>query len=120
MGQPSYAFSGISCQLLGPLYGGVPVVVYTPTVTSPELLPISPTPDNMIDCARKTNCKVILTLPAVLVAWFKSPDTMEFLKSLNLIVSLMYCPLADRYPYSKLHLSCAAVVRFLDRWEMPS
>ncbi|KAJ6492518.1 hypothetical protein C8R47DRAFT_431590, partial [Mycena vitilis] len=86
MGQPPFAFSGMSCQLLGPLYGGVPVAVYPPTVLSPELLPISPTPDNMIDCARKTNCKAILTLPGVLMAWFKSPETMEFLNSLNIVL----------------------------------
>ncbi|KAJ7141641.1 hypothetical protein C8R46DRAFT_968667 [Mycena filopes] len=86
MGQPPYAFSGMACQLLGPLYGGVPVTLYPPTVTSPELLPISPTPDNMIDCARKTNCKAILTLPVALVAWFKSPETLEFLRSLNLVL----------------------------------
>ncbi|KAJ7629663.1 hypothetical protein DFH06DRAFT_1225067 [Mycena polygramma] len=86
MGQPPFAFSGMSCQLLGPLYGGVPVAVYPPTVISPELLPISPTPDNMIACARNTNCKAILTLPGALMAWFKSPETMEFLKSLNIVL----------------------------------
>ncbi|KAF4581352.1 putative PKS/NRPS-like protein biosynthetic cluster [Pleurotus pulmonarius] len=45
-----------------------------------------PTPDNILDHARRTQCDVIVALPTLLQIWSHSPATLEYLKSLYLIV----------------------------------
>ncbi|KAJ6568449.1 putative nonribosomal peptide synthetase [Mycena sp. CBHHK59/15] len=76
--------SGIYGTLLQPLYG-IPLAVYPPTATSPEALPIFPSPDNILEHARKTNCRAMTILPALLAAWSKSPDAIEYLKTMHMV-----------------------------------
>ncbi|KAJ6523920.1 hypothetical protein DFH09DRAFT_1419188, partial [Mycena vulgaris] len=86
MGIPSFGLSGTFCQLLNPLHGGIAVAVYPPTATSPELLPILPSPENVLNYARKTNCKAVMTFPDQLSIWVTSADAISYLKTLNLVL----------------------------------
>lgn len=86
MALPSFHLYGIICQLMLPLYG-VCVAVYPPTATSPDALPISPSPDNFLDHARRTGCRGITTVPAFLALWLNSPAAIAYLKTMDDIVS---------------------------------
>lgn len=86
MGLPSFHPLGIVCQLLQPL-SGTPVAVYTPTATSSSSLPILPTPDNILEHARKTKCRSLTTVPAHLAIWFNSSDAVAYLATLHTIVN---------------------------------
>ncbi|KAJ6617577.1 putative aminoadipate reductase [Mycena sp. CBHHK59/15] len=85
MALPSFHMFGIYGQLLQPIYGCIPVAVYPPTAISPDALPVIPSPENIIEHARKTNCKVMMGLPTLLAVWSKSPETIAYLKTLHLV-----------------------------------
>ncbi|KAF7430338.1 hypothetical protein PC9H_006043 [Pleurotus ostreatus] len=86
MALPSFHTLGIYFQVLCPIFAGVTAGVYPPTMTSASATPIMPTPDNILDHARRVQCDVIVVLPTLLQIWSHSPDTLEYLKSLYLIV----------------------------------
>ncbi|KAF7371229.1 Non-canonical non-ribosomal peptide synthetase FUB8 [Mycena sanguinolenta] len=85
MGLPSFHLFGITCQLLQPLFG-TPAAVYPPTATSTSALPVIPTPDNIIEHARKTKCRSLTAVPALLATWSKSPETVAYLATLHTII----------------------------------
>ncbi|KAL4260482.1 Adenylate-forming Reductase [Pleurotus pulmonarius] len=86
MALPSFHTLGIYLQILSPIFAGVTAGVYPPTMSSATATPIMPTPDNILDHARRTRCDVIVALPTLLQIWSHSPATLEYLKSLYLIV----------------------------------
>ncbi|KAJ7458724.1 hypothetical protein B0H11DRAFT_2060762 [Mycena galericulata] len=107
MGLLPFALSGLFCQLLQPLYGGVIVAVFPPTTSSSEMVPIQASPDNILQFARKTNCKSVLTVPTLLAVWAKSPESIAYLKTLNLVLfggGLLPKPLGDKLVNSGVNL----------------
>ncbi|KAJ7095660.1 putative aminoadipate reductase [Mycena epipterygia] len=82
---PTFHLSGIYTQILQPVYGVVPVVVYPPTATSPDTLPIFPSPDNILEHSRKTGCKAMMTLPALVTGLSRSAEAVNFLKGLDVL-----------------------------------
>ncbi|KAF8217447.1 hypothetical protein K438DRAFT_1656334 [Mycena galopus ATCC 62051] len=85
MGLPPFHVLGISCQLLEPL-SGICVAVYPPTATSPSAFPMLPSPDNILEHARKTKCRSLTTVSTLLVTWFDSPDSLAYLTTLHTII----------------------------------
>ncbi|KAJ7916712.1 putative aminoadipate reductase, partial [Mycena leptocephala] len=85
MALPAFHLFGIVCQLLQPI-SGTCVAVYPPTATSPNALPMTPSPENILDHSRKTKCRSLSTVPALLVTWFNSPSAVAYLKTLHTIV----------------------------------
>ncbi|KAJ7075175.1 putative aminoadipate reductase [Mycena belliarum] len=85
MALPCFHQFGIVCQLLEPLFGAC-AAVYPPTAVSPSTLPVFPTPDNVLDNARKTKCRTLTTVPALLSAWMRSPQSIAYLKTLDTVV----------------------------------
>ncbi|KAK7042179.1 Non-canonical non-ribosomal peptide synthetase FUB8 [Favolaschia claudopus] len=81
---PSFHQFGIICQLLQPLFGTC-AAVYPPTATSASALPIFPTSDNVLDNARRTKCRTLTTVPALLAAWVHSPSAIDYLKTLHTV-----------------------------------
>ncbi|KAG5652628.1 putative NRPS-like protein biosynthetic cluster [Sphagnurus paluster] len=86
MALPSFHALGIGLQLLVPLYGIVSVTVYPPTAMSSSLLPVTPSPENIIEHARLTQVTVLVAIPSFLLAWATSPEAITFLRTLKLIV----------------------------------
>ncbi|KAJ6509744.1 putative aminoadipate reductase [Mycena vulgaris] len=84
MALPSFHQFGIICQLLQPLFGTC-AAVYPPTAISPNTLPIFPSPDNVLDHARKTKCRSLTTVPALLSVWMHSPPSIAYLKTLHTV-----------------------------------
>ncbi|KAJ7255805.1 hypothetical protein B0H12DRAFT_1202107 [Mycena haematopus] len=83
---PSFHLIGIFVHLLIPVYGGKnTTALYPPTATTPEALPVFPSPDNILSNTRKTQSKIMMILPALLALWSTSPETLAFLKTLALI-----------------------------------
>ncbi|KAJ7689673.1 acetyl-CoA synthetase-like protein [Mycena rosella] len=82
---PGFHLFGIVCQLLQPL-SGTCVAVYPPTATSPSALPITPSPENILENAQKTKCRSLSAVPSLLVVWFNSPAALAYLKTLHTIV----------------------------------
>ncbi|KAG6812313.1 hypothetical protein H0H93_013889, partial [Arthromyces matolae] len=80
---PSFHTLGIYLQILFPLFSLNPVAVYPPMVTSMEMTPMMPNPENIIDHAARTKCDGMMVIPALLQAWAQSPKAIEFLKSLK-------------------------------------
>ncbi|KAJ8509096.1 hypothetical protein ONZ45_g8704 [Pleurotus djamor] len=85
MALPSFHTLGIYCQVLAPLFAVRPSSVYPPVKTSEASLPISPTPDNILDHTKRTNCDALIVIPTLLHYWSHSPESMEFLRSLYIV-----------------------------------
>ncbi|KAL4260475.1 Adenylate-forming Reductase [Pleurotus pulmonarius] len=85
MALPSFHTLGVYMQLLVPIFAGVPACVYTPTMTSAFDMPVMPTPDNILEHARRVQCNILITLPTLLQIWSHSPSSVEYLKSLFLV-----------------------------------
>jgi acyl-CoA synthetase (AMP-forming)/AMP-acid ligase II len=86
MAIPPFHIFGVIQQLWQPL-AGTTTAVYPPTAISPTALPITPSPGNILEHARKTKCRSLITVPALLAAWSTSPAAIAYLKTLDKIVS---------------------------------
>ncbi|KAJ7647851.1 hypothetical protein FB45DRAFT_732988, partial [Roridomyces roridus] len=82
---PSFHLYGLRSQVFQPLFG-IPVAIYPPRALSPELLPMAPTPDSILEHTRKTGCRSLSTVPTLLVTWYNSPESLEYLTSLHTII----------------------------------
>ncbi|KAF8871770.1 putative aminoadipate reductase [Infundibulicybe gibba] len=82
---PPFHTLGIYTQLLVPLYGLVPIAMYPPLVTSPGLLPMIASPDNILDHTQRTHSTGMVTIPAFLQIWSQSNAALEILKSQKII-----------------------------------
>ncbi|KAJ7610402.1 hypothetical protein FB45DRAFT_942407 [Roridomyces roridus] len=85
MGLPPFHAYGISIQVARPL-SGLHVAVFPPRATTPEALPMSASPDNVLDHARRTNSRTISTVPTFLVTWFNDVEAFEYLKTMDSII----------------------------------
>ncbi|KAJ7496400.1 putative aminoadipate reductase [Mycena latifolia] len=85
MALPAFHLAGMYCQLLQAIYGGATIALFPPTATTPSALPMMPSPDNVLEHARKTKCRSMCTFPTFLIIWSKSPDAIAYLKSLDLV-----------------------------------
>ncbi|KAN0082898.1 hypothetical protein V8E55_008693 [Tylopilus felleus] len=84
MGLPAFHAYGTLVQLYIPLICLVAAVVYAPrAVTDPHAAPVIPTTDNMLNYARWTECKILMTVPTFLEQWAVSQEHMEELKKLQ-------------------------------------
>ncbi|KAG5652629.1 putative NRPS-like protein biosynthetic cluster [Sphagnurus paluster] len=86
MALPSFHMLGICIQLLVPLYGIISVTVYPPTAMSSSLLPVTPSPENVIEHGRLAHVTVLIAIPSFLLVWATSPEAIAFLKTLKFIM----------------------------------
>ncbi|KAF8075758.1 putative aminoadipate reductase [Lyophyllum atratum] len=85
MALPAFHTLGVYMQLLNPVYGIVPISVYPPTATSPELSPITPSPENILEHTKLTGSNSMVIIPTLLQIWSNSAEAVAFLKSLEYI-----------------------------------
>ncbi|RDB20302.1 Non-canonical non-ribosomal peptide synthetase FUB8 [Hypsizygus marmoreus] len=86
MALPPFHTLGVYLQLLNPMYGIVSVALYPPTATSKDLLPVTPSPQNILEHTRMTRADIIVVIPALLQIWSMSQEDVDFLKTLKFIV----------------------------------
>ncbi|KAG6852048.1 hypothetical protein C0991_003596 [Blastosporella zonata] len=82
---PSFHTLGVYVQILYTLIGVDSVGVYPPQVTSREATPMMPTPDNILDHTRRTKSNAMITIPALLQVWARSPEAIDLLKTLEFV-----------------------------------
>ena len=87
-GLPSFHTLGIITQVHGPLFSLVPVGLFPPTATAPHLLPVIPTPHNVLDHMVRSRCNGLMTIPSFLQTWAQDQNTVTALASLEFVVSL--------------------------------
>ncbi|KAJ7776525.1 putative aminoadipate reductase [Mycena maculata] len=108
MALPSFHLFGIICQFMLPL-SGTCVAVYPPTATSPNSLPMIPSPDNFLDHARRTGCRALTTVPAFLAPWLASAPAIAYLKTMHSILwsgGPLPQRIGDALTEAGLHLLC--------------
>ncbi|KAF5392669.1 hypothetical protein D9757_000930 [Collybiopsis confluens] len=83
---PTFHVMGFFAHLLYPIYQGLAVAIYPPLVTSPNALPLTPTPDNIIDHFQRTYTDSCIVIPTILQIWSQSGSTIEVLRSLKAVL----------------------------------
>ena len=90
MGLPPFHSFGMTMQLYLPLAYLATVAVYPPqTITNQRAVPIVPTSDNILDCARRTHCKALVAVPTFLEQWAASTEAVEALAKLDRVVGVV-------------------------------
>jgi aromatic ring hydroxylase len=76
------------CQFLIPLLIGGTACIYPLASTATQYgIPVSPSAQNAIENAKRTNATGIMTVPAFILEW-QSPEDIAYLKTLNLLVGI--------------------------------
>ncbi|GLB33171.1 putative acetyl-CoA synthetase-like protein [Lyophyllum shimeji] len=86
MALPPFHTLGVYMQLMNPLYGIVPISVFPPTATSSELLPATPSPQNILEHVKLTKSNALMIIPTLLQLWHNSSAAVELLKSLEFVI----------------------------------
>jgi hypothetical protein len=80
---------GMMTQLLAPILCGGTACIYPPASTATEyIIPVSPTPENAIENAKRANATGIMAVPALILEW-QSPEDIAYLKTLKILVSIL-------------------------------
>lgn len=87
-GLPPFHTLGIVTQVHSPLFTLNPVGLFPPTATAPHLLPMIPTPHNVLDHMARSGCNGLVTIPSFLQAWAQDHNTVALLAGLEFVVSL--------------------------------
>jgi acyl-CoA synthetase (AMP-forming)/AMP-acid ligase II len=100
---PSFHTMGIVTQLYIPLASVSSISVYPPTsFTDHTKAPVLPTSDNIIEHSKNTRANAAIVVPAFIEMWSSQPESVEWLKILQFIVS----PIVRCKPY---YSSCTSI-----------
>ena len=83
---PPFHTLGFMVQILYALRSCTTVALYPPVTRRPDLLPIMPTPQNILDHTRRTKSTGIITIPSIIQVWSQDLKSVDFLKSLEFVV----------------------------------
>ncbi|KAJ7075616.1 putative aminoadipate reductase [Mycena belliarum] len=82
---PPFHSLGTIFQFIFPILAGGTSCIYPPASTSSEyLVPVTPTPENALDNARKARATGIAAVPSMILQW-QSPEHVAYLKTLNIV-----------------------------------
>jgi acyl-CoA synthetase (AMP-forming)/AMP-acid ligase II len=87
MALPAFHTMGVFASVVITTYGLITMSLYPPVVTSPSALPIIPTPENILDHLARTKSNVVITTPTMLIIWAQDKQSVDFLSTLEFIVS---------------------------------
>jgi acyl-CoA synthetase (AMP-forming)/AMP-acid ligase II len=83
-GMPSFHTIGVYFQLMQPLYAGRPSGLFRPTYPYP---PTIASPETILQAFKALKPNVALVVPSILETWIHEPEAVQFLKTIDLIVS---------------------------------
>ncbi|KAJ6558269.1 acetyl-CoA synthetase-like protein [Mycena capillaripes] len=82
---PAFHTLGMMTQLLAPILCGGTACIYPLASTATEyVIPLSPTPENALENAKRANATGIIAVPALILEW-QSPEDIAYLKTLKLV-----------------------------------
>jgi hypothetical protein len=84
---PPFHTLGFIVQVLYALRSCTTIALYPPITKRPDLLPVMPTPQNVLDHTRRTKSNGIIIIPSIIQIWSQDPRSVDFLKSLEFVVS---------------------------------
>ena len=87
---PPFHTLGFMVQILYALRSCTTVALYPPVTKRPDLLPIMPTPQNILDHTQRTKSNGIITIPSIIQVWSQDPPSVNFLKSLEFVVKRLF------------------------------
>ncbi|KIJ33995.1 hypothetical protein M422DRAFT_52206 [Sphaerobolus stellatus SS14] len=82
---PAFHTLGLISQLLRSTYGLNVIVLYPPIALTPTQLPLTPTPDNIIDHLRRNKAESLISISALFHVWAQDEDTVNYLASLRTV-----------------------------------
>ncbi|KAF5393844.1 hypothetical protein D9757_000419 [Collybiopsis confluens] len=82
----NFPYDGTCFQVLSPLYGIITTAILPPTVTKPGAIPVTVTPETVLDAAKVLKPTFMITVPTFLHTWAQSDNAVEFLRTLNLLM----------------------------------
>lgn len=85
---PSFHTMGVMTQLLAPMYCLIISAIYPPIAKTPASLPITPTPDNILDHMRRTKVNGIVMVPTLLHTLSQDKTKLDFLAAMSFVVSI--------------------------------
>lgn len=77
-------------QILYALRSCTTVALYPPVTKRPDLSPIMPTPQNILDHTRRTKSTGIITIPSIIQVWSQDLESIDFLKTLQFLVRVFF------------------------------
>ena len=83
---PPFHTFGVMIQIIQALRSCITVALYPPITKRPDLLPIMPTPENVLDHLRRTKSNALITIPSNLQVWSHDPKSIDILKDLQFVV----------------------------------
>ncbi|GJE92564.1 acetyl-CoA synthetase-like protein [Phanerochaete sordida] len=83
MALPTFHAYGFAFQFMMPFVISMPVGLYEPKYPD---LPVIPTPENLLEASCAMGCNTIPAVPSFVEAWSKSPDAVQYLKTLDQLV----------------------------------
>ena len=86
---PPFHALGFLVQILYALRICITIALYPPVTKRPDLLPIMPTPQNILDHTRRTKSTGIITIPSIIQIWSQDHSSVDFLKSLEFVVRIL-------------------------------
>jgi hypothetical protein len=89
MALPAFHTLGFASQIVRSTYGLCRIALYPPIADTPSKLPVMPTPDNVIEHARRIGCDDLIGIPAPFQVWVQQKDTIQYLASLKFVVCLL-------------------------------
>lgn len=84
---PPFHTLGLYCQVIFPVYATATVALYPPVTTSRDMLPVTPSPDNILSHIERTKSNAIITIPALLQIWGQNSKSVDILSKLEMVVS---------------------------------
>ncbi|KAH0578600.1 hypothetical protein H2248_003740 [Termitomyces sp. 'cryptogamus'] len=84
MALPAFHAFGIAYQIIRPAYNVLACAVFPPMSVSGGS-PVVPSPNIVLEHVKATKTNTIFTIPAFIQAWSTSPDSVEYLRSLEFI-----------------------------------
>ncbi|KAF9019777.1 putative nonribosomal peptide synthetase [Rhodocollybia butyracea] len=82
---PPFHIMGLCIQLICPLYASISVGLFPPTVTRPDALPVTATPESILTHSRRTHSNAMIGVPSLLEALSQTAAGVEFLRSFETV-----------------------------------
>ncbi|KAF7303443.1 Acetyl-CoA synthetase-like protein [Mycena indigotica] len=83
---PPFHAMGVFLQLIAPIFSGGTACIYPPVSMDEYRPPITATPENALDNARRAKANGIITVPAFLLEWAQREEDVRNLAALNMVM----------------------------------